>query len=154
MSTPCLIAIATAKGYRSILCQSDGYPSGVGRVLLEHYCHVRQIRALLRLGDLSVLGEQLGEKHDFDWVGKVLAGQIACDPRVRMCRAYGRDRGEEGCQARYTRSFASLLDDADECGARWLYVWFGEAWLVAPVKPGLILDHLTVLTEQACQIDS
>jgi hypothetical protein len=154
MSTPSLIAMATARGYRSISCTSDGYPSGVGLVLLQHYRCVRQIRTLLRLGDLSVLGEQLGEKHDFDWVGNVPAGQISSDPRFRMCRAYGRDRGEEGCQARHTQSFDSLVEDAIECGAQWLYVWFAEAWRFAPVKPGLILDHMTVLTAQACQIHS
>jgi len=154
MSTPCLIVSATAKDYRSIYCHSDGDPSGVGQTLLKHYRHIRQIKALFRLGDLSVLGEQLGEKHDFDWPGKVPAGQIASDPRFKMCRAYERDRGEEGCRARYHQSFANLMDDADECRAKWLYVWHGEVWLFAPVAPTLILDHMSILTPRVCQIDS
>lgn len=154
MSTPCLIAISTTKGFRSIYCQSDGYPNGVGQMLLLYYRHARQIRALFRLGDLSVLGEQLGEKHDFDWSGKVPARHISSDPRFKICRAYGRDRGEEACRARYHRSFANLIDNADECGAQWLYVWHGELWLFSPVTPTLILIHMSILTHRECQIDS
>jgi hypothetical protein len=154
MSTPCCIAVGSAKGFRSIQCQSDGYPSGVGKMLREHYDHSETVKALLRLGDLSVLGEELGEQHDFDWVRKAPADQIASDPRFKMCRAYGRDRGETGCRARYRRSFAGLVADAEDGGAKWLYVRFGEAWVFAPMKPGLRWADTTLLTEKACQIDS
>lgn len=154
MSTRCCIAVGSAKGFRSIYVHSDGFPGGVGQILFDHYQRPEIVKALLRLGDLSVLAEKLGEPHDFDWVGKVPAGQITSDPRFKMCRAYGRDRGEKGCQARYRRTFARLAADAEECGAKWLYVRFGEAWLFARVKPSLTWDHMTLLTENACQIDS
>jgi hypothetical protein len=127
MSTPCCIAVGSAKGFRSIYVHSDGYPGGVGQVLLDNYHGPEIVKALFRLGDLSVLGEELGEQHDFDWVGRVPASQITADLRFKMCRAYGRDRGEKDCRARYRRTFAGLAADAEECRAKWLYVRFGEA---------------------------
>jgi hypothetical protein len=88
MSTRSLIGKQNAdKTVTFIYCHFDGYPSGVGDTLIESYSTPEQVDSLLALGDLSVLGGELGEQQDFnkrnrDW-----------------CLAYGRDRGETGTEA-------------------------------------------------------
>ncbi len=44
---------------RSIYCHWDGYPEGVGATLKEHYTNPEKVEALVALGDISVLGDQL-----------------------------------------------------------------------------------------------
>lgn len=70
-----------------IYCHWDGYPSHNGAILQEHYNTLEKVDALLALGDLSSLGKEIGEKHDFDFhFGK---------PNEDWCTAYGRDREED-----------------------------------------------------------
>ena len=94
MSTRSLIAMRelpktkTGRGnsnLRVIYCHWDGYPSHNGRILLENYTTPEKVRALLNLGDLSVLAPNLGHKHDFNEASELHEGQ---------CTSYRRDRGE------------------------------------------------------------
>jgi hypothetical protein len=48
----------------SMYCHWDGYISHHGPILLGHYNTEAKVRALLELGSLSVLGREIGEKHD------------------------------------------------------------------------------------------
>ena len=85
MSTRALVGILLPNGnVKSIYVHNDGYPEspGVGSKLLEHWTDRKKVERLLKLGDLSVLGIDIGRKHDFD---KPIRG---------MTTAYGRDRGE------------------------------------------------------------
>lgn len=80
--------------YRTIYCHSDGYPSYNGALLVEHYQDEDFVDRLLDLGDLSCLSEKIdpdpSKEHGFDYDKR--------QPGVTV--AYGRDRGEEGTQAR------------------------------------------------------
>lgn len=67
----------------SIYCHSDGYISHNGKILFESYGQ-EKLTQLLALGDISSLGPNIGEKHDFD------------NPPRDDVNAYGRDRGETG----------------------------------------------------------
>ena len=67
-----------------IYCHWDGYPSHNGAILHEHYNTPEKVDTLLALGDLSSLGNEIGEKHDFD-----------NKPNKDWCTAYGRDREED-----------------------------------------------------------
>ena len=78
----------------------DGYPKHHGPILVGHYPTEAHVRALVALGDLSVLREEVGEKHSFDDDG---------GRNKKMCMAYGRDRGEEETEAR-TVLFERFLD--------------------------------------------
>lgn len=71
----------------SIYCHWDGYVAHHGPILQGHYTTEEKVRALMTLGDISILGEELGVKHDFRH----------CPAGV--CNAYGRDRGEKGSDA-------------------------------------------------------
>ena len=79
-----------------VYCHWDGYPENNGKILVNHYQDMDKVNALMKLGDLSSLGEEIGWKHDFDkWVN----GQ---------CNAYGRDRGEKNVSVT-TTTFDKLL---------------------------------------------
>ena len=88
----------------SIYCHWDGYISNQGPILVKHYTTEEKVRTLMELGDLSFLGEELGEKHDFD---------RGHNEHPRWCLAYGRDRGEDNTQARQDR-IDSLLGNGIE----------------------------------------
>jgi hypothetical protein len=59
MSTRSRIAIETESGIvKSIYCHFDGYVSGVGKMLYNHY-DKEKLEKLIELGDISSLGESI-----------------------------------------------------------------------------------------------
>lgn len=56
MSTHSTIALKIEDSYTAVYCHFDGYPEGVGRVLLSNYSSQEKVEELLDLGDLSILG--------------------------------------------------------------------------------------------------
>jgi hypothetical protein len=89
MSTNASIGVQNAnKSITSIYLHFDGYPDHTLTILKMHYNTLKLARQLMRLGDLSSLGKNIGKKQDFD-------NPIDLD----ACLAYGRDRGEIGTKA-------------------------------------------------------
>lgn len=83
MGTRARIGIENADGtITSIYTHWDGYPDHHWPILKECYNNPDKVKALMDLGDLSVLAEEIGETHNFD---KAPEG---------VCNAYVRDRGE------------------------------------------------------------
>lgn len=97
-----------------IYCHFDGYPSNNGVILSQHYQDMDKVNALMKLGDLSVLGNEIGEQQDFE------------APRLDMnwCLAYGRDRGEENVSAK-TGDFFQLTTDQS---VDYVYIFDGDYW--------------------------
>lgn len=61
MSTHCHIGIIRANGrVKSIYCHHDGGSPRIARILMSAYDTAGDVEALLKLGDISVLGERLG----------------------------------------------------------------------------------------------
>lgn len=123
MSTRCYICEMTGTednpAFRGIYCHHDGYPEGVGKTLALYYGSKDRVDALMALGDLSSLGPEIGERHDFDSLDNVYGRQS------RWCLAYGRDRGEGNCGAKEV-SLADL--DGDPC-IEYVYVFRpGDGW--------------------------
>ena len=69
-----------------IYCHYDGYPSHNGTILTQHYTSLDKVKALMELGDLSILGPEIGEQQDFN---------NRETHNNNWCLAYGRDRGEQ-----------------------------------------------------------
>ena len=67
-----------------IYCHFDGYPEHNGEILTKHYADMDKVNALMKLGDLNILGIEIGEKQDFD---------DYANRNRNWCLAYGRDRG-------------------------------------------------------------
>ena len=87
MATRSTITLATPKGYDSIYCHYDGYPSHVGKILKQYYNTEDKVKELIALGSLSSLDKHLapeeGVKHTWD------------KPASDVTVAYHRDRGED-----------------------------------------------------------
>jgi len=93
MSTNSTINIQNEDGtVDSIYCHWDGYLEFNGKILQEHYTSEAKVRELISNGDLSILGSEIGEAHDFDYRYKN-DGEI--EPGTDdWCMYFGRDRGE------------------------------------------------------------
>ena len=96
----------------SIYCHWDGYPEHNGEILVKNWSDPDKIWALMDLGALSSLGEEIGEKHDFNTNSQ------------SYCTAYGRDRGEEDVGSQTHDSLGEWLDNGEEYN----YLWDGVRW--------------------------
>ena len=94
----------------AIYCHWDGYPEHNGRLLKDHWTDRAKVKQMLDLGDMSVLGEEIGKKHHFD----------DRDGRGNGCAFYGRDRNEDVSNTVY--KMASWLECEGYMGAEFLYL--------------------------------
>jgi len=119
MGTRSTIAIQNEDGtVTGIYCHWDGYLSNNGRILQENYTTEDAVRELIVLGDLSSLGETVGDKVDFD----------DYESHKGQCVAYGRDRGEKDVEAATHRSWTELLE---AFGQQYDYLFVpGAGWTV------------------------
>ena len=89
MSTNAFIGIRENNSITYIYNHSDGYLEYLGRMLLEHYNSEEKAKALVELGDVSVVKEKLepaeGTVHNFDYDNRQEGVSVF----------YGRDRCEE-----------------------------------------------------------
>jgi hypothetical protein len=101
---------------RAVYCHWDGYPEGAGKTLRDHYSDPAKVEELLALGDISVLGEEIGEKQDFN------------RPAKGTCIAYGRDRGEAGTEAVDHPSEREFAGAGSDRGCEYLYTFSDGFW--------------------------
>lgn len=86
MATRCRIGLELEDG--TILhsyCHWDGYPTGVGKTLVEHYNDIEKVKELLSFGDMSYLTSEIhpsGDTHSF------------ANPEENVTVFYKRDRNE------------------------------------------------------------
>lgn len=125
--------------YHRIYCHWDGYLSNNGRILVENYTTHTKVKSLIRLGDLSKLGEKIGRKHAFE---RPTFGTPAYEEYKKsfdhMCLAYKRDRGETGTQARTYHSFLEACMDSEQ----YIYYWDGFSWfLITDDKKAIPLNE-------------
>jgi hypothetical protein len=94
---------------RTIYTHWDSYPSNNGRILLEHYKDAKKIDALIDLGDISILAEnvspgkegirrKMNEKYEYDLIPTKEPHSFD-EPHQGVVIAYGRDRGEKDVEA-------------------------------------------------------
>ena len=101
-----------------IYCHFDGYFEHNGEILIDHYDNDYKVDELINLGNISSLGEEIGEKQDFDY------------PRnKKWCLSYLRDRG---CKED-TANTISLEEwnNMDNSWIEWLYLWNGYRWITS-----------------------
>ena len=117
MATRSNIAMKTADGkIVSVYCHWDGYVANNGKILLENYTDAHKIEALVALGSISSLGEQIGEQQDFN---------DRSTQKDNWTLFYTRDRGEELSIQEYD-DIPSWIADMEE----YAYLWDGNDWLV------------------------
>ena len=117
MATRSNIAMKTKEGkIVSVYCHWDGYVANNGKILLENYTDIDKIEALVALGSISSLGEQIGEQQDF---------MDRDTQKDEWTLFYSRDRGEELSIQEYD-DIPSWIADMEE----YAYLWNGQEWLV------------------------
>lgn len=121
MATRSTIALEFADGtVQQVYCHWDGYLENNGQILFKHYVDPFKTRDLIDQGDISSLGEVVGEKHDFSR----LDTQIPEDEYERlyghMTTFYGRDRGETGTGAKKFADFADYKENF--CHEEYAYI--------------------------------
>ena len=131
MSTRARIGITQPQGtVRSIYTHWGGAPADHGPILLTHYASLPRVLDLLELGNLSVLGPDIGEWHGFDL--------HAVDDRfARWCLAYGRDRGDPHEIALVDGCVESFIETCRSCRADYAYLWSTDRWIACalPAAP-------------------
>lgn len=126
MSTRSIIASKDGtKLIRAIYCHFDGYPEGVGATLSEHYSDDVKVEQLINLGNISSLGKEIGNKHDFN----------KSDQFPDWCNAYGRDRGEPEQGAQVFEVISELLEYASNSWAEYVYLFNGSEWTYLKTEP-------------------
>lgn len=133
MATRSRIGMEMADGsVKSIYCHWDGYVSHNGAILAKHYTDPKKVEALIELGAISSLNENVKPEngdHSFN------------SPQEGVTVAYHRDRGEEKIPARIDLSVPDFFNsDIEEYG--YLFTQEGE-WLVKSAYRGG-LDPMTV----------
>jgi len=138
MGTRSFIAKENKDGsFKGIYCHWDGYVEHNGQLLFEHYTKPAKINALIRLGDISALAPEIGEKHPFDFSKTMLVDGVRqdnpeYDPAwAKMVLAYGRDRGEEGTEPKTFATEQELISWAEGSGGEYIYIWRNGQWYVS-----------------------
>ena len=121
MATRSRIAIENQDGsVTSVYCHWDGYISGVGRTLTQHYNTKDKVEALIELGNLSSL-----------------------DKTLETTVAYARDRGEDSHQATYS-NVEELFEDGFGDIVEYVYCFTKDGiWLVGTLES----NNVAVLSE-------
>jgi hypothetical protein len=122
MATRSRIGIETTnasgnKVIKSIYCHFDGYPSGVGKMLMENYTDPKKVESLISLGDISFLQEEIVPTgpHSF------------ASPQPGVTVAYHRDRGERFISPKIDSSVSEFFRNQDSSYS-YLFTEEGE-WL-------------------------
>ncbi len=101
MATRSTIAFEYADGtVHQVYCHWDGYLDNNGKILLKHWQDPFKVQQIMDLGDMSSLGKGVGEQHSFEDAST-----------VTDCTFYGRDRGEDGTEARRFKDFKDYADN-------------------------------------------
>ena len=125
MATRSAIGVKHGDIVKAVYCHWDGYPECNGRILIENYQDSVKINKLISLGDLSTLGAEIGEKHEFDNRNEYLTDGIAT-----QCKFYGRDRGEADTEFTVFPSEELFLKDFDR-GVEYYYLYDSGVWYVS-----------------------
>jgi hypothetical protein len=107
MSTRSTIALEFANGrVGQVYCHSDGYLSYNGKILMNHYTDPAKLEQLIKHGDVSFLGVDIGSKINFDD-----SAVYNDNNQAVQCRFYGRDRGESEIDATYFTDFEDYKEN-------------------------------------------
>ena len=119
MGTRSAIAVKHGNNIKAVYCHYDGYLSHNGAILQKYY-NSAKANNLVALGDLSSLGTDIGEAHDFDRL------DIMCKYDKDGFRSdtnfYERDRGESGCEFRTFANEEEFILNMEHIGCGYFYV--------------------------------
>ena len=142
MATRSAIGIKHGDRIKAVYCHYDGYLGHVGLALNTYYQDSIKVNRLISMGDMSDIGADIGEEHDFDHDKDYLDDGIA-----RECTFYKRDRGEEGVEFKSFDIEASFIDYYRGAGAEYYYLYDLGVWYVASYGSDFAPLHLELARE-------
>lgn len=127
MSTNATIAMQDGNTIRAIYLHWDGYPDHTGITLEQYYTTEEQVRALIDLGNLSVLQPKLNpdpdKTHDF------------LNSQEDVCVAYHRDRDAPLCIHEFHNANRltekSLYRKLHDISDSFVYLWRNGEWNIS-----------------------
>ena len=125
MATRSVIAKLDDNGIKAVYCHNDGYLAHVGTVLDSHYQDEDKVDELLKHGDISSLGNNIGEKINWD--------DFELAHKNEQCMFYARDRGEylKNRKPIILEDDIALVEFANNaCDAQYIYLYAFGAWYV------------------------
>jgi hypothetical protein len=145
MATRSMIGKLNANGtVTAIYCHWDGYPEYVGTMLKESWSDESNVDQLMALGNLSILGREIGVKHPFDRIATSDWGE----KYEHMCLAYGRDRGEKNQECQIFNNAESFAEGGKFSGTEYFYLWMEGIWCCWSYK-GVEIDLYKPTPEEA-----
>lgn len=127
MATRSAIAIAHGDRIKGVYCHWDGYVEYTGFILRHFYRDSVLVNRLISMGDISNLGREIGQTHDFreratyvTVYGKEVANQ---------CTFYNRDRGEETSWLSFEDS-KHFVREYTNWGCEYFYLFKDGQWFV------------------------
>jgi hypothetical protein len=145
MGTRSGIAVAHGDKIKAVYCHWDGYLEHNGYILDRYYDSVKA-NNLVALGDLSSLGADIGEEHDFGARAEYLEDveHNFLTSVGKQCTFYGRDRGELGTDFKVFFSEQEFVNGID---GEYFYLMRDDVWYVSQGKEFVLLrDRLKALT--------
>lgn len=125
MATRSTIAMEQPCGkVMQIYAHWDGYLDHNGVILRDHYQDKAKVFALMLLGSISSLREEIGQAHSFD------ARYARDDEKAKWTVAYGRDRGESDTAATVYKDFEDYVANHQYEEYEYIYRNDGE-WYVS-----------------------
>lgn len=141
MSTRSSINVKVGNKIHSVYCHWDGYPTGNGKMLLEHYNSQALAEKVVSLGSISFLGESMDKPefstHSFN------------NPVEGISVVYSRDRGDTETKPIVSRSMKNAMEKIEQV---YNYFWDGEKWLVFEDDFSNAKEVKTVLEKHARKI--
>jgi hypothetical protein len=129
MATRSRIGIMNTDGtIESVYCHFDGYLTGVGRILYEHYKDEDKVRELINLGDMSSLGTttEFNIKHITMTFAEY--ANLPKEEREKYTKDYHRWRGEKIAIAK-SKNETEFLELSIKTDAEYAYLFNGSFWL-------------------------
>ena len=152
MGTRSMIGVMHGDNCKAVYCHWDGYLSHNGRILQEHYDSAKA-NHLVAMGNLSSLGTDIGEKHDFDCPYEFNTPEYLAwkEAKAGMCTFYGRDREEEGQEFKTYTSKESLVEHFNNVWAEFCYIMKDGVWYMFDqdnTELRLLSEELAKVTEE------
>lgn len=145
MATRSTIAMVRNDGaVVKVYCHWDGYLEHNGDILIKYYNTAEKVAALLALGDISSLGQEVGTQHPFSQFEAEISGEEYDTLYGTMTTYYGRDRGETGVAARVYRDVETYEREAQFEEFNYLFIegeWYYKSY------DGMVRDVKTQLAQ-------
>lgn len=147
MATRSLIGVMHGDICKAVYCHWDGYLMHNGAILNKYYDSAKA-NHLVSLGQLSSLGAEIGEQHDFNARGEYLENTGLLTTVNKECTFYGRDRGETNVDFRSFQTYDEVKEYAENSGVEFIYIMRDNVWYVDQLLRGNGLELLSEALEK------